>query len=61
MDDFVQMAQTSDRAALRHLIRALLHGVHRVFPPPEVTGHTGQDPVLLKKMMEGEGLWDVRK
>ena len=26
-----------------------------------MTGHSGQDPVSLKKLMEGEGLWDVRK
>ena len=32
-----------------------------MFPPPEVTGHSGQDPVSLKKLLEGEGLWDVRK
>jgi hypothetical protein len=35
--------------------------VHSVFPPPEVTGHSGQDPVSLKKLLDGEGLWDVRK
>ena len=61
VDNFIQMAQTSDRDALRHLSRALLHGVHSVFPPPEVAGHPVQDPMLLKKLIEGEGLWDVRK
>ena len=29
--------------------------------PPRVTGHNGEDPVLLKKLDEGEGLWEVRK
>ena len=61
VNDFIQMAQTSNRDALRHLSRALLHTVHSVFPPPEVTGHSGQDPVPLKKLIEGEGLWDVQK
>ena len=55
------MAQTSDRDALCHLSRTLLQGVHSVFPPPEVTGHVCQNPVSLKKLMELEGLWDVRK
>jgi hypothetical protein len=32
-----------------------------VFLSPEVTGHSGQDPVSLKKLMEGEDLWEVRK
>ena len=32
-----------------------------MFPYSEVTGHMGKDPVSLKKLMEGEGLWDVRK
>ena len=55
------MAQTSDRNALRHLSRALIHGVHNVFPLPEGTGHLCQDPVLLKTLMAGERLWDVQK
>ena len=61
VDDFVQMAQTTARSALRHCSRALLHGIHSVFPPPAVTGHTGEDPVSLKKLDEGDGLWEVRK
>ena len=61
VDNFIQMAQTSNRNTLCHLSRALLHGVHSVFPSPEVTGHSDQDPVSLKKLMEGEGLWDVQK
>ena len=61
VDDFIQMAQTTDPAALLHLSRALLHGIHSVFPPPAITGHSGEDPISLKKLLEGEGLWQVRK
>jgi len=32
-----------------------------VCPPPEITGHTGGDPVSLKKLLEEEGTWDVRE
>ena len=48
VDDFIQMAQTTNRAALCHLSRPLLHGVHSVFRLPDVTGHADQDPVLLE-------------
>jgi hypothetical protein len=61
VDDFIQLAQTTDPEQLRHCSRAVLHGVHSVFPPPEITGHSGQDPTSLKKLKEGEGLWEVRK
>ncbi|KAL7545534.1 hypothetical protein ACHAWF_008883 [Thalassiosira exigua] len=61
VDDFIQLVQTNDEEALRHCSRAILHGIHSVFPPPEVTGHAGEDPVLLKKLLDGEGLWEVRK
>ncbi|KAL7548503.1 hypothetical protein ACHAWF_011783 [Thalassiosira exigua] len=61
VDDFIQMAQTTDEAALRHCSRAILHGIHSVFPPPEISGHSGEDPISLKKLLAGEGLWEVRK
>ena len=61
VDDFVQLAQTTDEEALRHCSRAVLHGIHSVFPPPNVTGHNGADPVSVKKLLKGEGVWAVRK
>lgn len=61
VDDFIQLVQSKDPAVLRHCSRALLHGIHSVFPPPEVSGHNGEDPVSLKKLLEREGLWEVRK
>ena len=61
VDDFIQLVQSSDPAVLLHCSRALLHGIHSVFPPPAITGHNGQDPISLKKLMEGKGLWEVRK
>ena len=59
IDDFIQLAQTTDKAKLLHLSRALLHAIHSVFPPPSVTGGTEEDPVAMKKLLQGDGLWDT--
>ena len=61
VDDFIQLAQSTDVDVLRHCSRAALHGIHSVFPPPKVTGHSGEDPISKKKLMEGEGVWEVQK
>ncbi|KAL7545707.1 hypothetical protein ACHAWF_009056, partial [Thalassiosira exigua] len=61
VDDFAQMVQAPNVDALRHCSRAVLHAIHSVFPPPDITGHAGEDPISLKKLLEGEGLWAVRK
>jgi hypothetical protein len=61
IDDFIQLAQTTDPKKLRHLARAVLQGIHSVFPPPAVTGHAGEDPVSIKKLKQGDGLWETRK
>jgi hypothetical protein len=61
VDDFIQLAQTTDPQQLEHLSRAILHAIHSVFPPPEVTGHAGEDPVSIKKLKQGDGLWATRK
>jgi hypothetical protein len=61
VDDFIQMAQTTDPKQLEHLARAMLHAIHAVFPPPEATGHAGEDPIALKKLRQGDGMWDIRK
>ena len=61
VDDF--FAATNDRstAHLRHLSRALLHGIHAIFPPPAHSGHNGEDPVSLKKLRNGDGIWAPTK
>lgn len=61
VDDFIQLAQTDDVAALRGLSRKLMTAVHSIFPPTNVTGHSGEDPLSQKKLDEGEGLWTTRK
>ncbi len=45
-----------------HLIpRAMLTGIHSIFPPPSITGHQGEDPISQKKLKQGEGLWHTTK
>jgi hypothetical protein len=61
VDDFIQAAQTTDPDRLLHMSRAILHGIHSVFPPPAVTGHDGEDPVSQKKLEQGDGRWATRK
>ena len=56
VDDFIQMAQPQDPTILRHCTRAVMHGIHSMFPPPEVLGHSGEDPISQKKLRDGEGL-----
>ena len=53
IDDFCTMIQVDDLDKLRRVTRALLHAIHEVFPPPNVTGHKGGDSISLKKMMQG--------
>ena len=59
INDFIQLAQCTDPAQLLHLTWAILHGIHSIFPPPSVTGSTEEDPVALKKLHQGDGLWDT--
>ena len=46
---------------MRHCTRALMNGIHSVFPPPTISGHVGEDPISKKKLRDGEGLWEVKK
>jgi hypothetical protein len=61
VDDFIGLIHATDPDLVRHYSRALLHGIHSVFPPPDVTGHHGGDPISRKKMLAGDGVWAVRK
>ena len=61
VDDFMVLTNNIDPANLRIVSRAMLHGIHSVFPPPEVTGHKGGDSVSVKKIKNGEGHWEFTK
>lgn len=60
IDDFILML--SKVSHFRRLSRVALHGIHSVFPLPSVTGNKdGKEPVLLKKLRQGDGDWTTKK
>ena len=62
VDDFCALVQSTDEDVIRHHSRALLHAIHEIFPPPEVTGHAGENPISQQKLVEEqEGVWAIRK
>jgi len=61
VDDFIGATNNSTMKHLEHFSRAMLFGVHSIFPPPAFSGHHGQDPVSQKKLAQGEGSWETTK
>jgi hypothetical protein len=61
VDDFIGMTNSSSLKHLTHLSRAMLHGIHSIFPPPTITGHDGGDPISEKKLKQGDGTWSTNK
>jgi hypothetical protein len=39
----------------------MLHGIHSIFPPPSVSQHAGEDPISIKKLAGGEGVFAFKK
>ena len=61
INDFIQLAQTTDKTQLLHLSCALLHAIHSIFPPLSVTGGIEDDLVAMKKLLQGNSLWETHK
>ena len=61
VDDFMVLTNNINPENLRVVSRAMLHGIHSVFPPPEITKHQGGDSVSIKKINSGEGHWEFIK
>ena len=61
VNDFCSMVQTTNITHLQHVSRKILHAIHDVFPPPALTGHNSGDPVSEKKLLQGDGISDMRK
>ena len=61
VDDFIGATNNIHPDHLRHFSRAMLYGVHSIFPPPAITGHQGEDPISQKKLDQGEGTWSFAK
>ena len=61
VDDFIGATNHLHVEHLTQLSRAMLHGIYCIFPPPSVSGHSGEDPIALKKLLAQEGLWRYKK
>ncbi len=61
VDDFIAATNNSSATHLRNIARTMLHAIHSVFPPPEVTGHPGGDSISVKKILKGEGQWNTEQ
>jgi hypothetical protein len=61
VDDFIGLTNQLELEHLQKISRAILHGIHSIFPPTNITNHNGGDPVSEKKMSKGEGTWSFKK
>ena len=61
VDDFIGATNTKSTQRLLHISRAMLHGIHSIFPPPSLTSHEGGDPISEKKLNQGDGTWATTK
>ena len=61
VNNFICTAESSKRATLQHLSRAMLHGIHVIFSPPNITQYNGFDPISEVKQEKGEGTWSTEK
>ena len=61
VDDFIACTDSMARDTILKITRAMLHGIHSIFPPRDVTGHNGGDPISEKKLDKLEGLWQHTK
>ncbi len=63
VDDFFYAAtQSKDGLHIPMIQQAAIHGIEVVFPPPAVTKHQdGKDPISRKKLLQGNGHFELKK
>ena len=63
VDDFCYAStEAKDGCHIPRIRRASIHGIHLVFPQPEVTGHVdGKEPISGKKLEKGDGNFTSEK
>ncbi len=61
VDNFIGMMQAPTKQELRHFTRAVLHGIHQIFPPPQETGIKDDKPISMKKLQLGDRRWTSSK
>jgi hypothetical protein len=61
VDDFIGLTNDTTEDNIVQISRAMINGIHAIFPPPEITTHPGGDPVSEKKLAKGDGTWSFTK
>ena len=61
VDDFIAATNNITVEHTKKMARAILHGIHAIFPPPTVTGHKGEDPISIKTLQQLEGMFATEK
>ena len=61
VDDFMAITNDLCEENLTNISRTMLYAIHAIFPPPDVTGHEGEDSVSIKKIDNGDGRWNYIK
>jgi len=55
MDDFLGLMQAPSLQQLKHFMRAVLHGIHKVFSLPGPMDDHNDEPISIKKLKQGNG------
>ncbi len=58
VDDFMSLVIATSRQQIQHVGRAIMTGIHNVFPADH---NNGEDPILEKKLIKGEGTFRLVK
>ena len=61
VDNFIAATNDTSSSNLTTFSKAILHDIHSVFLPPEVSTHQGENPISQKKMKQGDGTWQTTK
>jgi len=61
MDNFIGMTQAPSAEELAHFTRAIMCGIHKVFPPPGSADNQYDEPISIKKLKQGNGQWSKSK
>jgi len=50
-----------NKSWLVQFTRSVLHGIHMVFPPPGPDEDPSDEPIALKKLKQGDGMWSTKE
>ena len=61
VDEFIGATNNADLTHLLHLSRYMLHGIHAISPPSEVTQHRGGGSLSENNLNKGDVTWAHEK